>query len=361
VEENEGRSEAAIPSQREIDHIASFVEAARELKKEPFFHADEKRSFSFQGNNYTFEVGDRFHFRSALVTFRRIWMPGESSNFYDCYNILWRFAPTKESPLLQSWREQVSQIAKGPAFVGLPPQAEEKLTADELIDLWINAVFAHVSLKKEVDKRHKFETYLRKYGQAFMEFAFRGAVWQMGLQYQNVHNHGADQFLRHWESEAGIKPSFQIGAPFGEQIREVTPHGHILIRKSSSRFYNEETVERMFERIISRSRYRYIKSILDNLEYSASQKAKATIWAGTVEELLQKAGKELHMEALDLTDHIPHRAGLRSFVAVFDPETKSRSALMFDETRLITDATGLKMLAAELKTLQRELRDAANE
>jgi hypothetical protein len=194
-----------------------------------------------------------------------------------------------------------------------------------------------------------------------MEFAFRTAVWQMGLQYQNTRNHGAEQFLAYWEAEAGLKPSFEIGAPFGEQMREVTPQGHVLIRKSSSKFYNEETIERMFERVISRSRYRSLKPLLDQIDASGAQKAKLAIWANSIEDILQKAGKGLRIETLEVTDKFPIRPGVKSYASLFDPETRSKSVLMFDDTQLITDSIGLKVLNKELISFKSELQESANE
>ena len=200
-----------VPSQQDIDRIASFVEAVRELKKEPFFHEDENRSVSIQGDKHTFRVGDRFHFRSVLVTFRRIWMNDEASNFFSCYNILWRFQPSLESLLLKDWRQKAVSILEGDAFVGLQHQQEgSKLTANELIDLWINAVFAHVSIKKDEDKRHQFDALIDSYGPAFMEYAFRQAVWQLCIMYRNVLDHGAEKFLVYWKERLGMQPFLRL-------------------------------------------------------------------------------------------------------------------------------------------------------
>lgn len=284
-----------VPSQAQIDRIASFVEAARELKKEPFLHSDEERSLSFRGNNYTFNVGDRFHFRSALVTFRRIWMEGEASHFFDCHNILWQYQPFYENGLVRSWRDDASKILNGRAFNGLPIGLDEVLKGQDLIDLWINGVFAHVSLKRGTDKRHKFERYMAKYGSGVMEFAFRSLVWRLSIAYENTRKIGAEQFLEHWKESAGLEPSFRIGVPFGEKMREVTPEGHVILRKSSSKFYNEESIESFFDRVLSRGAYRQLKSLSDQLEGTASQKAKLLMFCPSIDEILKKGGLSLKL------------------------------------------------------------------
>ena len=69
--------------QKCVDQIASFVEACAELKNEPFFGKDEKLSFRSSGNRWTFTFGDRFHFRSALISFRRLWINRSPINVLD--------------------------------------------------------------------------------------------------------------------------------------------------------------------------------------------------------------------------------------------------------------------------------------
>src|SRR6266478_5990691 len=76
------------PTQTEVDKVASFVEAAEELAREPFFGPDEPRRKISIGDERLFEVGDRFHFRSPLISFRRIWLNDEPSNAYTVCKLL---------------------------------------------------------------------------------------------------------------------------------------------------------------------------------------------------------------------------------------------------------------------------------
>src|SRR6266404_4587645 len=79
-------------TQKDVDAVASFVEATNELNLEPFFGKDEQFSFSGMPGDgpATFHLGDRFHFRSALISFRRIWMPTEPSHWDNVISILTR-------------------------------------------------------------------------------------------------------------------------------------------------------------------------------------------------------------------------------------------------------------------------------
>ena len=86
-----GMTRGPAITQNDVDSVASFVEAASELDLEPFFGKDEQFSFSGtpQGPS-TFYLGDRFHFRSALISFRRIWMPSEPSHWRNVVEICTR-------------------------------------------------------------------------------------------------------------------------------------------------------------------------------------------------------------------------------------------------------------------------------
>ena len=78
-------------AQQDVDAVASFVEASNELDVEPFFGKDE--DFSFNGpadGPATFYLGDRFHFRSALISFRSYTMPFEPSHWRNVVEILTR-------------------------------------------------------------------------------------------------------------------------------------------------------------------------------------------------------------------------------------------------------------------------------
>jgi hypothetical protein len=352
------------PTQQEVDCIAAYVEAATELQKEPFFHRDEKRGLQFGGEgNFSFYFGDRFHFRSALVTFRRIWMNDESSNFNHCCNILWRYLPNPQNPLLQSWRETVKQTVSAKAFQPPIPVKDENLTVTQLIDLWLNAVFAHVSIEKEMDTRHKFDGYLKKYGQAFLEYPFRTAVFQLGLAYMNMARHNATPFLRYWEEQGTLMPSFTIGAPFGDKMHEVTPEGHVVVRKGSSRFYNEETVEQLFERVISRHEHSSIKSVLDQTGVALSKKTRLFLTCNSIEEVVERAGLRLNIQESLSPDPRSFSSSpkFRGFTSLFDMRTHTKSYLIREEHDLATDKVGIEILNRGLQLFKTQFLEAAQE
>ena len=90
------KEEQHYPSQFEIDAIAHFVEAVRELRKSPFF-IEEHRSLSI--SNWGSKEGPRGQFpdpqiiRAALVPFRRVWNQNEFCYYIKVANILRRYIP----------------------------------------------------------------------------------------------------------------------------------------------------------------------------------------------------------------------------------------------------------------------------
>lgn len=313
-----------------------------------------------QGNNFTFIIGDRFHFRSALVTFRRIWMKDEPSNFHSCYNILWKYS-IESRGLLESWYQGVKQASA--EKVMFPSQGiSGDLDNHKLIDLWMNAVFAHVSIGKFGDKRHQFDKCLATYGHAPMEYAFRLAVHHLGIHYRNMCDHGAEQFLKHWETQGNLKPSFQIGAPFGIKLKEITPDGHTLIRRGSTKFYNEEPIDRMFERVCSRNENRNIKSLLEQIDISASEKLKLVLWGENVEEILARANKELVVvEVVQANVSPKDLPRFRASFSFFDIETNAKSTVMCEEDKVLTDEIGLRLLNQALNRLRLQLKREAQD
>jgi hypothetical protein len=281
-------------------------------------------------------------------------MKNEPSNFHSCCNILWLKTPQVQPGLLQSWREDVKRVTKGKAMPFLGSQTAIALTNEEIIDLWLYAVFAHVSIGRNGDKRKRFEECLEKFGQAPMEYAFRMAVFWMSIPYRNMADHNARPFLAHWWT-AGLRPSFKIGSPFGVKLTETTPEGHVLVRKGSSKYYNEESVESMFERVSSRQQHRDMKSLLDSLGVTTSQKLKLVLWSKNVEELIEKGGRELVVEVMTTNGFPVGRPNVRSMFTLFDLPTRTKSVVIVEETKIATDTVGLTLLNQGLQSLRSQL------
>jgi len=161
-----------------------------------------------------------FHFRSALITFRRIWMKGDTENFDHICNIIWRFTTPPPNVFLKFIRNAVHKELNEASW----PRPID-VTGRELVDLWLNAVFAHSGLSGRTKLRHRFDALIDRYGSGRLEFAFRHIVWALGIQYKNVVQL-AKNLLENWDSRFGMKASFRPGAAFGTKRRERTSMGN---------------------------------------------------------------------------------------------------------------------------------------
>ncbi len=303
------------PTQDDVDSLASFVEAVAELDSEPFFSRDEPRKLSNSGDKFTYHLGDRFHFRSALITFRRIWMKGDAENFEHVCNVIWKFTA--------------------------PPK---------LVDLWLNAVFAHSGLRGGVKLRHEFDALVEQYGNGRLEFAFRHIVWSLGIQYKNVVQL-AKNLLETWRRDFAVLPSCKLGSAFGRKRRERTTDGDLIIRESSSEFYSEENYEQRFRRILRRVEFNTVESALSILQLSERELLRFVMKHDSYAGLVQES-----MLELTILEHAPQShssiSGFRSFAGLVDVSRGTRSSIYSTDTNVVTDAIGLSIidrLLAEFK------------
>jgi hypothetical protein len=343
--------QAPPPSQRDVDCVASFVEAAEELAREPFFGPDEKRSFSHGGSTQTFHLGDRFHFRSALISFRRIWMSGEISNFYTVYGILWRHAKSVEERLPLLWARGFIQNAEKEKR-NYPLTLE--ISGKDLVDLWINTVFAHGGGdEKRRHKRVDFDRFVSQCGHAPLEYSFRMVVWNMGLQYIHVSNSCCRPALERWKAELQLQPSFQIGAAFGTSTRERTKEGHIIIRRASSEYAADETFDQRLRRILDRSQFSNLKFIFSNIDLGDKNLVRLVMGAADFSSIAGALGYEIQI--VDVLSDKPgdYREGFRGSSGLWDG--KRRSGIQLFGLSLVTDATGLEILNGLIADLKRTL------
>jgi hypothetical protein len=327
------------PSPDEVDSLASFVEAIAELEAEPFFSRDEPRTLSATGDKFTYRLGDRSHFRSALITFRRIWMQREAENFDRVCSIISKHTPPPSNGFLVFERDAVRR--------------ELDVTNRELVDLWLNAVFAHSGLRGTTKLRHRFDLVIERYGNGRLEFAFRQIVFTLGLHYRNIKGL-AQNLLKHWKAEFGMSPSFQAGSPFGTKRRERTTDGDLIVRESSSEYYSEETYDQRFTRILGRSEFHNLESMLKSLQLSDQELLRLVLRHDTCTALVSES-----MLALRTVARMPENPasveGFKFFSEFFDHRRRLICRLLATESEIVTDSDGLTILDSELQDLKREL------
>lgn len=291
------------PDQHEVNCLAAFIEAVEELEHEPFCGEDDKSVYSMRGSQVTARFGDRFHFRSALVTFRRIWLKEEASNFNFICNLVERYEPS--SILTTTGRDQF-RMHTNMRWGRIP------LTSGEVVDLWLNAVFAHTNLRRtkkpQWRDRVDFDKLVETHGHAMLEFICRTTVRAVITAAFNVVRE-ARWALDRWEKDYQLRPEFVIGAPFGRNQRETTKAGHTVIRTASTEHLGHETELQRFERILARDRFRSLKSILDCVGEDREKLAAAVRRSNSYEQTLTELGYVFDLRAeLDLRKN-PVRVG----------------------------------------------------
>ena len=282
------------PTQGEVDSLAAFIEAAEEMQQEPFFGPDEKLTLGHDGKNYFCSFGDRFHFRSALVSFRRIWLNDEASNFYRVLKIIDKYehdewCVTMWIPMI---RQQHQQTEKAPVA------HTSNFTTKQLVDLWLNTVFAHNNIiqKKRNPKfldRIDFDRYAKELEYAFFEYSFRMAVRHFRMCYSNLLRCVARPILQLWKEKHGLTPSFQIGAPFGYAMEEMTKDGVKITRKASTQYWNPESPEQKLNRFLSRHEFQQFGNILKQMD--VPNLVEILNQAESYEDILKKCGFQIEL------------------------------------------------------------------
>lgn len=330
-----------------IDSLASFMEIAEDLANEPFMAKDEKNRYIPREHQASiYYLGDRAHFRSALIGFRRIWMPKEPSHYHTVCSVL--HVHSESGSQIAKWAlRMVKQARKADSSI-IPGMKNEVI-----IDLWLNTVFVHAGLKtsKKVN-RQTFDGLVRRYGSGRLECAFRNAVWLLGFYFIELNRMAVQPTLNKWKDEGFGKPSFTISSPFGRKTRERQPDGTIVIREASTKYYSEETLEQRFVRILSRHEYEGLKFVLDNLDASNSGKALLVVRCSAVIDILTALDfghKELPDGFKYEGNDKPAFRGL-SFVAGFVKKNFVAEVLLFDvRFRLHASQQALNLLNSELE------------
>lgn len=338
-------------NQLEVDCVASFAESCGEMEAEPFFSRDEKLSLTTGTNKNTYYLGDRFHFRSALISFRRIWMESESANWKKTVSILKKSSlPTELTIIYPHDADQVTKIMEGASHLfGFNERA------DRTIDLWLNTVFAHDGLKGK-NKRSEFEAIAEKHGHALFEYNFRLFVKQIGFHFINLNRTGAKPALNFYKEKFNLSPSFKIGAAFGVKRREKTADGHIIIRQGSTEHYREESMEDRFTRILDRHENGNIKSIIGNLVCSRGELLRLVIKHSEFRRIVESIDGAIEVEAPNADAKFHHREGLRFLGSI--PFAYSHQPLwIVDENIIITSYEGVKGLDFALGVLKKQLLD----
>jgi hypothetical protein len=342
-------------SQNDVDAVASLVEAADELGLEPFFGKDEQFSFSGTADGpATFHLGDRFHFRLALISFRRIWLPSEPSHWRNVVRIL-----TRDGMPARISNNAAVQAQTIEALISRDAGFLKGIKGSRVIDLWLNTVFAHGGITGP-NKRGDFQAVVEKHGQGRFEYAFRTQVKWTGEAFRFLSANAAGPALTFFENDMSLQPSFRLDAAFGTKRKEKTRDGDVIIRQASSEHFSEETFEQRFHRILKRRNFDTLKNIIPQFDCTTVEAIRALLASDSFADFLQMLGGDLEILDGDLyNDGAIKKAfaeGFSSSCGIQDgPFQVAGYAFVSKQARVRTSGNAVATLDRQLAAFKHEL------
>ena len=157
----------------EITRLAAYVDAGSQLSKSEFFGDDDRSVIS----THFAQFGPASRLEALLAPFRRMWMNDETANFNRVAKIIEHHSVSRER---RGIAQQQRQLFNHNKRIG---QDKSGLSPADIVDLWLYTQYAHLQTNTAHGRfvRGDFDEWVRKVGQAQLEFEFRNAVRLLGL------------------------------------------------------------------------------------------------------------------------------------------------------------------------------------
>jgi hypothetical protein len=292
-----------IVTAEEFDKIAKYVIVADELEHEPFMSEDNQDGLVFVGDEKAMHArfGHPAFLKSAILPFRKLWMPSEACHFEDVRDLIFElFSESKPPadfsvPQVKAYRRFFEEaherslnepVAKELATVKVK-------TVKQVIDLWIYTHGVHTGKTR---KSHKFELadfdeIVAKAGRARFESAFRISLSLIGqnsyLRFYRILVRPIFDRLR----QLGHVPNFETRAalkfgPYPQQADRILlddPFWHL----------DKESEEETFDRLIKRWRFRDFGPFFNGYFRARRPALEALKAYESLDLLLQSTGAEI--------------------------------------------------------------------
>ena len=296
-------------TQDEIDQLGLYLEIIEDMSFEPFYSKDEKMSLSGGNEEKEFYMGDRAHFRSALISFRRLWMNDEPSNYNRVAKIVDKYRPKTKNFYLQ----QIDDRLNKDGLMFGPPN----MTSKDLLELWINCVFAHggQSRNKRLQRKH-FDEAVEKHGIGILEWNFRSIVRFAGMGMIKMGFQYIQPFLSEVYGVTGKQESFIRSSPFGRSIQEITDENDVLYRRASTKFYSDESAENRLQRVLKRDEHHNVSGVIEKISVSNIEKLMALLRSEDLKIFLEEFGGNLviHSEGTKIMQLLDRKFSMGSSV-----------------------------------------------
>lgn len=335
-------------TQEQVDRVAAYVEACREARSEPFFGPDDEANFraSKDWKRITFFLGDRLHFRSALVPFARLWATANPAYWQATAEILRTCGLPVQLELAA--RDAEAQVRW--EIERKDPPGSVELPRDKVIKLWLNALVSPDTVSS-VELRAEFDAACKTYGHAAFEFAFRSCVKWVGIRILDLHSRCAEPALELFRASGRVL-SFDLGSPVRIKRREKTTSGAIILREGVSDFAPEESLEERLQRLLGQMNNRAFADVFKYLDASPTELVLAILRAQTFPEFLETISGRL-----ELHDFSPPGRLIGRTKEGFRGESWGQEGhfVVFADNVVVTDKHGGDRLETNLHTFREQL------
>lgn len=217
----------ATPSTAEMNTVALFILAARELKTCRFWMEEHRnlKCFVEQGNGtpkvrYCFP--DPETVAAAVLAFRKLWSDDEACYHATAKNVIYRHCPRLRCVIDDCWHNTTGMLAF------MSRQHGVDVPAGKIVGLWLNTRFLHIgkSRRKGRFTREEFKEIEAAVGPSRFEYCFLTCMWNYGVYVRNLANI-AEAFLQWcdgngWSPDLDVRPQepstdVQRGTPGFEQ------------------------------------------------------------------------------------------------------------------------------------------------
>jgi hypothetical protein len=268
----------AMPTQQEIDAVAHFVEAVRELRQSPFFIEEYRNlTISSQGDEVTFKFPDHNVVSAMLVPFRRVWLQKEPCQYRKVANVIKRYMP--------EWRGFIDyelDLNRASCVRAFPFFQNEELSTEDVVNIWLNTKLFHAggTAKSGQPTHEDFVRIQQRFKPpGLFEAYFLFAVDEIGLHLFNLQQ-CARVFLRQW-LEQGLRPSFPMSGDIAESDVE---------RRTPGFTPDHDAPQQRVWRLRRRRQYAAVSRLYDMLSLPDNVVADATLQCVSLAGLTERLG-----------------------------------------------------------------------
>ena len=254
-------------TQTEFDQLATFVAVAEELSMEPFVSDDNHEKLT---HSKSASGSDRFiaffchpaFLKSALMTFRKLWLESEPCEFQKIRDLVFRAHPDQAQ--LAGYRPWFYEIYSGQLDA---PAASEwaKGSRKDILDIWIYTQAVHAGPKQTKKGKswgkftlQDFDQWTERIGREKFEFLFRTSLRTVASVYVEFLRKIARPLFVSLQRDFKMVPGFEAAAALKYNPY---PDPRYSIEFDDVFWHlNRETMEETFERLLARHTY----GILDN-------------------------------------------------------------------------------------------------